>query len=147
MTHHNPAVQEIMDKYTPVQVKRLLHSHDEKDFVHHQSYKDTMQFYADHDMYIHHWLLDDIYAYDFYANLQHAYNQSQNECKDEEQRFELQKYYIKDVVYLFIATVVYDLAASHDLIDKTYKEVEDAQLAMDLEFRKKQLQVIDGGKS
>ena len=147
MTHHNPAVQEIMDKYTPVQVKRLLHSHDEKDFVHHQSYKDTMQFYADHDMYIHHWLLDDIYAYDFYANLQHAYSQSQAKCEDEEERFELQKLYIKDVVYLFIATVVYDLAASHDLIDKTYKEVEDAQLAMDLEFRKQQLQVIDGGKS
>ena len=83
----------------------------------------------------------------FYANLQHAYNQSQVKCKDEEERFELQKIYIKDVVYLFIATVVYDLAASHDLIDKTYKEVEDAQLAMDLEFRKKQLQVIDGGKS
>ena len=126
MTHHNPAVQEIMDKYTPVQVKRLLHSHDEKDFVHHQTYKDTMQ---------------------FYANLQHAYNQAQDRCKNEEARFELQKLYIKDVVYLFIATVVYDLAASHDLIDKTYKEVEDAQLAMDLEFRKKQLQLIDGGKS
>jgi len=147
MTHHNPAVQEIMDKYTPVQVKRLLHSHDEKDFVHHQTYKDTMQFYTDHDMYIHHWLLDDTYAYDFYANLQHAYNKAQDKCNDEEERYELQKIYIKDVVYLFIATVVYDLAASHDLIDKTYKEVEDAQLAMDLEFRKKQLQLIDGGKA
>ena len=147
MTHHNPAVQEIMDKYTPVQVKRLLHSHDEKDFVHHQTYKDTTQFYADHDMYIHHWLLDDTYAYDFYANLQLAYNKAQDRCEDEEARFALQNVFIKDVVYLFIATVVYDLAASHDLINKTYKEVEDAQLAMDLEFRKQQLQVIDGGKA
>ena len=147
MTHHNPAVQEIMDKYTPVQVKRLLHSHDEKEFVHHQTVQEVMQFYADHDMYIHHWLLDDVYAYDFYANLQHAYNKAQNECKDEDERYELQNIFIKDVVYLFIATVVYDLAASHGLIDKTYKEVEDAQLAMDLEFRKQQLQVIDGGKA
>ena len=98
-------------------------------------------------MYIHHWLLDDVYAYDFYANLQHAYNQAQAKCKDEDERYELQNIFIKDVVYLFIATVVYDLAASHDLIDKTYKEVEDAQLAIDLAHRKNQLQVIDGGKS
>ena len=145
MTHHNPAVQEIMDKYTPVQVKKLIHSHSEKDFVHHQSYADIMKFYADHDCYVHHWLLDDVYAYDFYANLQLAYNRSQHECKDEEERFDLQKLYIRDVVYLFIATVVYDLAASHDLIDKTYEEVENAQLAIDLDHRR--LQLIQGGKS
>ena len=145
MTHHNPAVQEIMDKYTPVQVKRLLHSHDEKLFVHHQLYKDILKFYADHDMYIHHWLLDDVHAYDFYANLQYAYNRAQHECKDEEERFNLQKLFIRDVVYLFIATVVYDLAASHDLIDKTYEEVENAQLAIDLDHRR--LQLLQGGKS
>ena len=146
MTHNNPAVQEIMDKYTPIQVKRLLHSHDNKDFVHHQLFKDILKFYADHDMYIHHWLLDDVFAYDFYANLQQGYNSTQVECENEEQRFELQKYYIRDVVYLFIATVVYDLASSHGLIDKTYQEVEDAQLAIDLSNRKTQLKVIDGGK-
>ena len=146
MTHHNPAVQEIMEKYTPVQVKRLIHSHNNEDFVHHKTFKETTQFYADHDMYIHHWLLDDVYAYDFYANLQYAYNKAQDKCEDEEDRFALQNHFIKDVVYLFIATVVYDLAASHDLIDKTYKEVEDAQLAIDLAHRKEQLHVIDGGK-
>ena len=58
----------------------------------------------------------------------------------------LQSYFIKDVVYLFIATVIYDLADSHGLIDKTLKEVEDAQLAIDLNHRKAQLKVIDGGK-
>ena len=146
MTHHNPAVQEIMDKYTPVQVKRLLHSHNNEDFVHHQTVQEVMKFYANHDMYVHHWLLDDTYAYEFYANLQYAYNKAQDKCKDEEQRFELQTYFIKDVVYLFIATVAWDLAQSHGLIDKTYKEVEDAQLAIDLEHRKNQLHVIDGGK-
>ena len=147
MTHHNPAVQEIMDKYTPVQVKRLIHSCNNKDFVHHQTFKETTQFYADHDMYIHHWLLDDTYAFKMYVGLMSAYNEAQDSCKDEEDRYTLQNHFIKDVVYLFIATVVYDLAASHDLIDKTYKEVEDAQLAIDLEFRKRQLQVIDGGKA
>ena len=99
MTHNNPAVQEIMDKYTPIQVKRLLHSHDNKDFVHHQLFKDILKFYADHDMYIHHWLLDDVFAYDFYANLQQGYNSTQVECENEEQRFELQKYYISTRTY------------------------------------------------
>ena len=146
MTHHNPAVQEIMDKYTPVQVKCLLHSHDEKDFVHHQTQAETTQFYADHDMYIHHWLLDDVFAWEYYAVLQKSYNMAQAKCKDEEERYVLQSYFIKDVVYLFIATVIYDLADSHGLIDKTFKEVEDAQLAIDLQHRKTQLKVIDGGK-
>ena len=145
MTHHNPAVQEIMDKYTPVQVKQLLHSHDEKLFVHHQKPQDIMKFYADHDMYIHHWLLDDVYAYDFYARLQLAYNQAQHGCEDEKERYMLQSVFIKDVVYLFIATVIYDLAASHDLIDKTLEEVEDMQLAIDLDHRR--LQLLQGGKS
>ena len=55
--------------------------------------------------------------------------------------------YIRDVVYLFIATVAWDLAQSHDLLDKTISEVEDYQLNIDLDYRKKQLQLIDGGKS
>ena len=145
MTHHNPAVQEIMDKYTPVQVKRLIHSHDNKDFVHHQTFKETTQFYANHDMYVHHWLLDDTFAFRFYIGLQSAYNEAQAECKDEESRFALQTYFIKDVVYLFIATVAWDLAQSHDLLDKTLEEVENAQLAVDLDHRR--LQLIQGGKS
>ena len=146
MTHHNPAVQEVMSKYTPIEVKRLLHSHDEKDFVHHQTFHDTNKFYADHDMYIHHWLLDDTYAFQLYIRLQAAYNEAQDTCKDEESRFAVQTLFIKDVVYLFIATVAWDLAASHDLLDKTLAEVEDYQLNIDLNHRKKQLHVIDGGK-
>ena len=147
MTHHNPAVQEIMDTYTPVEVKKLIEYATDKQFVHHQKPEDIMKFYANHDMYVHHWLLDDTYAFKMYVGLMSAYNEAQDSCKDEEDRYTLQNHFIKDVVYLFIATVVYDLAASHDLIDKTYKEVEDAQLAIDLAHRKEQLQVIDGGKS
>ena len=48
---------------------------------------------------------------------------------------------------MFIATVCYDLAQSHDLLHKSFKEVEDWQLSIDLEHRKNQLTVIDGGKS
>ena len=145
MTHNNPAVQEIMDTYTPVEVKKIIDNATHKQFVHHQTTQDIMKFYANHDMYIHHWLLDDTYAFRFYIGLQSAYNQAQGDCNDEETRFELQTYFIKDVVYLFIATVVYDLAQSHDLIDKTYEEVENAQLAVDLDHRR--LQLLQGGKS
>ena len=146
MTHNNPAVQEIMDTYTPVEVKKLIEYSTDKQFVHHQTPEDIMKFYANHDMYIHHWLLDDAYAFKMYVGLMSAYNQAQDTCEDEEARYALQTIFIRDVVYLFIATVAWDLAASHDLLDKTISEVEDYQLNIDLDHRKKQLQVIDGGK-
>ena len=145
MTHHNPAVQEIMDAYTPVEVKKLIEYSTDKQFVHHQKPEDIMKFYAEHDMYVHHWLLDDTYAFKMYIGLQSAYNQAQDSCKDEESRFALQTVFIKDVVYLFIATVAWDLAQSHDLLDKTLEEVENAQLAVDLDHRR--LQLLQGGKS
>lgn len=146
MTHNNPAVEEIMTTYTPVEVKKLIDRSTDKEFVHHQRPEDIMKFYADHDCYIHHWLLDDTYAFQFYIRLQAAYNEAQ-QGEDEESRFAIQTLYIKDVVYLFIATVAWDLAASHDLLDKTLGEVEDYQLNIDLNHRKKQLHVVDGGKS
>ena len=147
MTHHNPAVQEIMDTYTPVEVKKLIEYATDKQFVHHQKPEDIMKFYANHDMYVHHWLLDDTYAFKMYVGLMSAYNQAQDSCEDEEARYALQTIFIRDVVYLFIATVAWDLAQSHDLLYKTINEVEDYQLNIDLNYRKKQLQVIDGGKS
>ena len=146
MTHYNPAVQEIMDSYTPVEVKRLIEYATDKQFVHHQKPEVIMKFYANHDMYVHHWLLDDTYAFKMYIGLQSAYNEAQDECTGEEDRYALQTIFIRDVVYLFIATVAWDLANSHDLIDKTISEVEDYQLNIDLDHRKKELQVIDGGK-
>ena len=144
MTHNNPAVQEIMDTYTPVEVKKLIDRSTNKEFVHHQTPEEIMKFYANHDMYIHHWLLDDVYAFQFYIRLQAAYNEAQ-EGEDEESRFAIQTLFIKDVVYLFIATVAWDLAQSHDLLDKTLGEVEDYQLSIDLDHRR--LQLLQGGKS
>ena len=76
MTHNNPAVQEIMDTYTPVEVKKLIDRSTDKQFVHHQKPEDIMKFYANHDMYIHHWLLDDTYAFRMYVGLMSAYNQA-----------------------------------------------------------------------
>ena len=101
--------------------------------------------YLLHDMYVHHWLLDDTYAFKMYVGLMSAYNEAQAECKDEESRFGVQTLFIKDVVYLFIATVAWDLANSHDLLDRTISEVEDYQLSIDLDHRR--LQLLQGGKS
>ena len=145
MTHNNPAVQEIMDTYTPIEVKKLIEYSTDKQFVHHQKPEDIMKFYANHDMYVHHWLLDDTYAFQMYIGLQSAYNQAQDSCKDEESRFALQTVFIKDVVYLFIATVAWDLAQSHGLLNKTLEEVENDQLAVDLDHRR--LQLLQGGKA
>ena len=142
----NDAVKSIMAAYTPIEVKTLIHNHDEKCFVHHQDPKDIVQFYHDHFEDVHHWLLDDSHAFEYYHKAMCAYNYAQSKCKYDEERFAVQQHFIKDVVYIFIATVCYDLAASHDMLDMTMSEVEDYQLARELQFAKTKLQVIDGGK-
>ena len=145
-TYTPQAVKEIASQYTPVEVKTLLHDHDESNFVHHQKPEDIVAFYGEFNEDIHHWLLDDSHAWEFYAECQGAYNKAQAKCTDEDERFAVQQYFIKDVVYLFIASVCFDLAASHDMLDMTMQEVEDYQLAKDLEHAKTKLTVIDGGK-
>ena len=142
----NDAVKAIMADYTPIQVKTLMHDHDEKNFVHHQDPKDIVEFYGTYNEDIHHWLLDDANAFEYYHKAMCAYNYAQQKCETEAERFALQQEYLKDVVYIFIATVCYDLAASHDMLDMSMSEVEDYQLAKDLQHAKTKLTVIDGGK-
>ena len=143
----NDAVKAVMSAYTPIQVKTLIHNHDEKCFVHHQDPKDIVEFYGTYNEDIHHWLLDDSHAFEYYANAMGAYNAAQAQCTTDKQRHQVQNVYLKDVVYIFIATVAYDLAASHDMLDMTMQEVEDWQLAKDLEMQKEKLQLIQGGKA
>ena len=143
----NDAVKAVMADYTPIEVKTLLHNHDESCFVHHQDTETIVEFYAQHNEDMHHWLLDDPHAFPFYAEIQAGYNAAQAECTTDKQRYDVQNVYLKDVVYIFIATVAYDLAASHDMLDMTMQEVEDWQLAKDLEMQKNKLQLIQGGKS
>ena len=141
----NDAVKAVMSAYSPIEVKRLLHNHDESMFVHHQTTKEIVDFYAVHNEEIHHWLLDDSHAFEYYAEAQAAYNIAQGQCTSEKQRFEVQNVFLKDVVYIFIATVAYDLAASHDMIDMTMEQVEDYQLSKDLDSRR--LKLLQGGKA
>ena len=142
----NNAVKAVMAAYTPIEVKTLIQSHDEVNFVHHQDTKSIIDFYAEHNEDIHHWLLDDSHAFEFYANAMGAYNYAQAKCKCQHERDTLQQEYLKDVVYIFIATVCYDLAESHDMLDMSMSEVEDYQLAKELQHAKTKLTVIDGGK-
>ena len=142
----NDAVKAIMAAYTPVEVKTLLHNHDNKCFVPHQTVEEIVDFYAEHNEEIHHWLLDDSHAYEFYASAMGAYNYAQAKCTSEKERFALQNENLKDVVYIFIATICYDLAASHDMLDMSMEDVENYQLAKDLQRAKTKLTVIDGGK-
>jgi len=142
----NDAVKAVMAAYTPIEVKTLLHNHDEANFVHHQTVDEIVDFYAEHNEDIHHWLLDDSHAFEFYAEAMAAYNYSQSKCTSDKDRFELQNEYLKDVVYIFIATICYDLAASHGMLDQTMEEVENYQLAIELKLQKEKLKLIQGGK-
>ena len=143
----NDAVKAVMHAYTPVEVKRLLHNHDEECFVHHQDMDTILEFYAEHNEDMHHWLLDDSHAFEYYYEAMGAYNLAQAECKSEKERFQVQNVYLKDVVYIFIATVCYDLAASHGMLDQTMEEVENYQLAIELKLQKQKLHLIQGGKA
>ena len=140
----NDAVKAVMHAYTPVEVKQLLHNHDEAMFVHHQTTKEIVDFYAVHNEEIHHWLLDDSHAFEYYAEAMAAYNYAQAKATSEKERGALQNVFLKDVVYIFIATVAYDLAASHDMIDMTMEQVENYQLSKDLDSRR--LTLLQGGK-
>ena len=72
--------------------------------------------------------------------MQAAYNRSD---KSEDDQF----YFLRDVVWLYIDCVADELGDEYKLHDKPRKEIEDEVLAIDLDIRKKQLKVIDGGKS
>ena len=65
------------------------------------------------------------------------------QAKTHEDQFE----FLRDVVWLYIDKVADELGDEYKLHDKPRKEVEDEVLAIDLEHRKAQLQIIDGGKS
>ena len=144
MTQANPmqdAYAQILRSYNPLHIKDIiLHGASRKAF-NHKDEDDILTYYANHNEGIHHNLLDAKSKYcEDYLMMQLAYNKSD---KDQE----CQYYFLRDVVWLYIDSVADELADEYKLNDKTRKEIEDEVLAIDLEFRKQQLQVIDGGKS
>ena len=135
------AYQEIMHTYNPLNIKDIISCGAARQAKQHKTRDQVLSFYAKHNEGIHHELLDaneDVFK--AYAFMQYCYNQSSKSDTDQWE-------FIKDVLYLYIDLVAHDLADTHDLFDKPRKEIEDEVLRIDLEHRKNQLHVIDGGKN
>ena len=143
MTQDNPmqdAYTQILRAYNPLEIKDILLHGAARKATKHKTTDDIMNYYANYNEGIHHNLLDAKPQYcKEYLLCQAAYNASD---KDQE----CQYYFLRDVVWLYIDAVADELADEYKLHDKPRKEIEDDVLAIELELRKKQLQVIDGGK-
>ena len=144
MTQDNPmqdAYTQILRAYNPLEIKDILLHGASRKATQHKTTDDIMTYYANYNEGIHHNLLDAKPQFcKEYLICQAAYNSSD---KDQESQF----YFLRDVVWLYIDAVADELGDEYKLHDKPRKEIEDEVLAIDLEIRKRQLQVIDGGKS
>ena len=144
MTKDNPmqdAYEQILRAYNPLEIKDILLHGAARKATKHKTTDDIITYYANHNEGIHHNLLDakEKYCKD-YLFMQWCYNQTD---KTQEDQFE----FLRDVVWLYIDAVADELGDEYKLHDKPRKEIEDEVLAIDLEFRKNQLQLIDGGKA
>ena len=144
MTQQSPmqlAYESILSSYNPLHIKDILLHGAARKAIHHKTTDDILTYYANHNEGIHHNLLDAKFDYcREYLLCQAAYNRSD---KTDEDQFE----FLRDVVWLYIDSVADELGDEYKLHNKPRKEIEDEVLAIDLQFRKNQLQVIDGGKS
>ena len=134
------AYEQILRAYNPLEIKDILLHGASRKATQHKDADDILTYYANHNEGIHHNLLDAKPKYcEDYLLMQLAYNKSD---KDQECQF----YFLRDVVWLYIDAVADELGDEYKLHDKPRKEIEDEVLAIDLDIRKSQLQVIDGGK-
>ena len=133
--------KDILSTYNPLEIKDILLDGAECKAIHHQDEDEILTFYANHNEGLHHELLDakEKYFRD-YAFMQYCYNQSDKTAQD-------QFHYLRDVVWLYIEKVADELGDEYELKDKDRQTIEDEVLAIDLDIRKSQLHVIDGGKS
>ena len=144
MTQLSPmqaAYEHVLQSYNPLHIKDIIDHGAARMATRHKNTDDILTYYANHNEGIHHNLLDAKPQYcEWYLRMQAAYNRSD---KSEDDQF----YFLRDVVWLYIDCVADELGDEYKLHDKPRKEIEDEVLAIDLEFRKRQLKVIDGGKS
>ena len=143
MTNKSPmqlAYEQVLRSYNPLEIKDILLHGASRKATKHKTTDDILTYYANHNEGIHHNLLDAKPKYcKYYMICQAAYNASNK--TDEDQWF-----FLRDVVWLYIDAVADELGDEYKLHDKPRKEIEDEVLAIDLDIRKSQLQVIDGGK-
>ena len=144
MTQNSPmqaAYEQILRAYNPLEIKDILLHGAARKATKHKDADDIVTYYANHNEGIHHNLLDAKRKYcEDYLVMQLAYNESD---KDHESQY----YFLRDVVWLYIDSVADELGDEYGLKYKDRKAIEDEVLAIDLEHRKAQLHVIDGGKS
>jgi len=143
MTQNNPmeaVYKSVLHAYNPLEIKDILIHGASRKATKHKDENDIITFYANNNEGIHHELLDSKEKYfRDYAYMQYCYNQTD---KTQEDQFE----FLRDVVWLYIDKVADELGDQYELHTKDRKTIEDEVLAIDLEHRKAQLQVIDGGK-
>ena len=144
MTHNNPmqdVYKSILGSDNPLHIKDILLHGASRKALFHKTEDDIGTFYANHNEGIHHNLLDAKPKYcREYLLCQAAYNASD---KDQE----CQYYFLRDVVWLYIDAVADELGDEYELKSKDRQTIEDEVLKIDLDIRKSQLHVIDGGKS
>jgi len=135
------AYEHVLQSYNPLEIKDILLHGAARKATKHKTEDDILTYYANHNEGIHHELLDakPKYCQD-YLFMQWCYNQTDKTHED-------QYMFLRDVVWLYIDKVADELGDEYKLHNKPRKEIEDEVLAIDFEFRKRQLQVIDGGKS
>ena len=135
------AYDHVLQSYNPLEIKDILLHGAARKATKHKDADDITTYYANHNEGIHHELLDAKPQYcEDYLFMQWCYNQTD---KTHEDQFE----FLRDVVWLYIDKVADELGDEYELKDKPRKEIEDEVLAIELEHRKNQLQLIDGGKS
>ena len=134
------AYESILDSYTPLDVKDIITNGASRKAYRHKSEDEILGYYADHNEGLHHNLLDSNETVcTQYLFMQKCYNLSDKTHED-------QFYFIRDIVWLYIDAVAMDLATEYGLLAKSREDIKDEMLAIDLEHRKRQLQIIDGGK-
>ncbi len=144
MTNKSPmqqAYEHVLRSYNPLEIKDILLHGAARKATKHKDEDDILTFYANHNEGIHHELLDAKTQYcNYYLICQAAYNQTDKTHED-------QYMFLRDVVWLYIDKVADELGDEYKLHNTDRQKIEDDVLAIELAWRKSQLNVIDGGKS
>ena len=134
------AYESLLSMYTPLDVKDIITNGAARKAIHHKDKVDILQWYADHNEGLHHNLLDASESVcTQYLFMQKCDNMAEKSHDD-------QYYFIRDIIWLYIDAVAMDLATEYGLLAKSREDIKDEMLAIDLEHRKAQLKIIDGGK-
>ena len=132
--------ESLLSMYTPLDVKDIITNGAARKAIYHKDKDDILQWYSEYNEGLHHNLLDASESVcTQYLFMQKCYNMSEKTHED-------QFYFIRDVIWLYIDAVAMELATEYGLLAKSREEIKDEMLRIDLEHRKAQLKIIDGGK-